>query len=580
MASAAALSPKTGALNLTEDQMRSVLDHVNNALQALREERMSFWLHWREIAEYLLPRRYRFLVIPNKATRGSPINQRIIDETGVVAWRTLSAGMMSGITSPGRPWFRLTVEDQDLADIPAVKLWAAEVVKRMLTVMAESNYYTAKATQYGDLAAFGTAPMLIYEDYEDVIRCYNPAAGEYFVANDNRLKVAKFAREFTYTISQVVQEFGLENCSANVRATYERGKGGLQQEIIIGHVIEQHDDQGAFAGVNLAKGFKWREVYWELGSAGGVLRVKGYYEFPCSCPRWDLVGNDSYGRSPAMDALGSLKQLQVETKAKGVGILKHVDPPLLADLQLKNQPASTLPGRITFVQSVANSGGMKPVYQVAPDLTGLIADIQDVRERIKEVFFVPLFMMISQLDTVRTATEIDARREEKLIQLGPVLERFENESLDPDIDRIFAIMLRANLLPPIPKELSGQTLKVQYISMLAQMQRAASTSAIERFFAFIGSLLGADPGALDNADVDEAIAEYGDLLGVNPKIIRSALKTAQIRAQRAQQQQQMQAVQLTEAGVQGAQTLSQTDVGGGQNALEQILYGAGGRQAA
>src|SRR6185369_8618956 len=123
MASAAALSPKTGALNLTEDQMRSVLDHVNNALQALREERMSFWLHWREIAEYLLPRRYRFLVIPNKATRGSPINQRIIDETGVVAWRTLSAGMMSGITSPGRPWFRLTVEDQDLADIPAVKLW-------------------------------------------------------------------------------------------------------------------------------------------------------------------------------------------------------------------------------------------------------------------------------------------------------------------------------------------------------------------------------------------------------------------------------------------------------------------------
>ncbi len=58
---------------------------------------------------------------------------------------------------------------------------------------------------------------------------------------------------------------------------------------------------------------KFREVYWERGtSTTTTLRIKGYNEFPAVAPRWDIVANDAYGRSPAMDALGDIKQLQVE----------------------------------------------------------------------------------------------------------------------------------------------------------------------------------------------------------------------------------------------------------------------------
>jgi hypothetical protein len=65
--------------------------------------------HWREIADYLIPRRYKWLITPNQANRGSPINQRIIDNTGTRALRILAAGMMAGMTSPGRPWLKLTI---------------------------------------------------------------------------------------------------------------------------------------------------------------------------------------------------------------------------------------------------------------------------------------------------------------------------------------------------------------------------------------------------------------------------------------------------------------------------------------
>lgn len=571
---AATLTPgqRTYGDNATPDAMK-LREHADTLLIAMKTDRYSFWTHFREIADYLIPRRYKWLITPNQGNRGSPINQRIVDNTGTIALRILAAGMMSGITSPGRPWFKLATNNTELNDNDSVKLWLAECERRMSTIFAESNFYTSLATVYGDLGAFGTGVMIIYQDYDDVIRCYNTCAGEYFIQNDERQDVGIMAREFVLTCKQVAKMFGKENCSATVRQAVENGGAALTREIIIGHLIEPNDDMVPSApGV---KGMPWREIYWERGTGQNtLLRVRGFHTKPFIAPRWDIIGNDAYGRSPGMDALGDLKQLQVEQKRKAQAIDKHVNPPMIADVSLKNEPASMIPGGVTYVAGNNGGIGFKPAYTIAPDFSGLAQDIEMVQKRIKDTFFVDLFMMISQLDTVRTATEIDARKEEKLIQLGPVLERFENEALDPAINCTFDIMLRGGLFPPIPPELSGQKIKVEYISMLAEAQKAASTASVERLAQFVGNLAGAVPGALDNVDWDEMIDEYADMLGVSPKVIVATAKVQQIRAQREQHNQQQAAMQNSLAAVQGAQGLSQVDVGGGQNAIQRIIGGA------
>ena len=544
--------------------------HLDSRLIGMRVERYSWWTHWRELADYLLPRRYKWLVTPNQAARGSPLNQRIIDSTPTLALRVLASGMMSGITSPGRPWFRLTLEDTDLADNPDVKLWLEEVYKRMARVFAESNFYNAVAIMYGDLGCFGTAVMIIDEDFDDVIRCYTAAAGEYYLANGKRMDAEVLFREFVMTVKQVADKFGLENCSPSIQQAISTGGGSLTREIIVGHAIEPNPDyQEGKIGY---KGMRYREIYWEIGQdQTRVLSIKGRAERPFMAPRWDIVSNDPYGRSPGMDALGDIKMLQVEQKRKAQAIDKHVNPPMVADVSMRNQPATLIPGGVTYITSTPNGVGFKPVYEVAPDISGLVEDIREVQERVKTTFFNDLFMMISQLDTVRTATEIDARKEEKLIQLGPVLERFESEFLDPAIERTFAIMVRARIIPPAPPVLRGQHIKVEYISMLAEAQKAVATAGIERLAQFVGNLAAAVPDALDNVDWDEMIDEYADKLGVSPKIIRSLRKIMEIRKQKAAQQQAMQQAQSSMAAVQGAQVLSNTDVGGGQNALQKML---------
>ena len=541
-------------------------------LEAERKNRLSWWSHWGELAEYFLPRRYNWLVTPNKADRGSPINGRIIDESGTLAWRALASGLMQGITSPGRPWYELTIDNADLADRWDVKIWLQSVTKRMQAVMAGSNYYTAKATQFGDLSMFGTAPLIIEEDFDEVINCTTPCAGEYFVINDHRKRVGGLYREMVMTVDQMCERFG-DAVPQRIRLL-RKGSAGGATEYIVAHAIEANDDElGEMKGFVVPAKFPFRSLYWLRtgGRDDGFLECSGYHEWPAPTPRWDQASNDAYGRSPAMDALGSQKQLWMLNIRLAQAIDKMVNPPLLADMILKDQKTSSLPGGITYVAGLAATPGMKSVYDVRLDIPAMKELIADVRGRIDQVFFKDLFLMISQLDTVRSATEIDARREEKLIQIGPMYERFQNESLDPDIDRIFAIMNRKKLFPPAPKAIHGMPLTVKYISVLAQQLRAAQTAAIERLLQFLGNLAALNPDILDTVDMDQTVQIYADMLGVPAQLVRDAPTIAKLRAAKAKQAQQAQMERMTPQMVAGAKVLSQTDLGGGQNALAAIM---------
>jgi hypothetical protein len=563
--------------------------HVNERLLGLRVNRYSWWVHGRELADFLLPRRYKWLITPNQMTRGSPINQHILDSTGTLAARNLASGMMSGISSPTRPWFRLKIGRIDSTQTSPVSLWLNECERLMMLVFQESNFYNAVATVYFDLVIFGTAVMLMYEDYDNVIHCFTPCFGEYYVDNDGRMRPLIFFREFTLTVDQVVNQFGYENCSTQVKTLYDEGKAGLTREIIVAHAIEPNDDARRFG---IPEIFKYREAYWEWGGsaspqggisyAPGFLRKGGFREAPHIIVRWDLVSNDAYGRSPGMDALPDVKQLQQEVRRKAQAIDKAVNPPMVADIQLKNQPASLLPGGTTYVAGMmqANNSGFTTAYgNWRPDIGAITEDLNEVRQRIRTIFYNDLFQVISQFQTRSnvSATEIDARRSEALVMLGPVLERIQYELLSPTIDRTFSIMSRAGILPPAPPEIRGQNIDIEYVSMLATAQLAAATSGIERTLQIAGGLVGVDPSVMDNIDIDFAIEKYSSLLNNDPRMIRAPDQLKQIRDQRAQQQaqaQQSEAADRAQKLAAGAKTLSETSVGGGENALERMMGGA------
>jgi len=535
----------------------------------IKDERSTYFGHWEELSEFIMPRRGRFLT--SKSNDGSKKNSKIIDSTGSMAVRTLSAGMMSGITSPARPWFRLATPDSALMEQSEVKQWLFAVEKKMRDIFSRSNLYNSLQTIYEELAVFGTGALLISEDFDDVIRCYPFTVGEYGIAQSHRLQVDTFYREFNMTVAQVVEQFGLDNCSDAVQTMFKSGQ--LDKWVEILHVIEPNSAREYNKKDNL--NMPYHSCYVEKASKNErKLLESGFEEFPILAPRWHVTGVDIYGRSPGMDVLGDIKALQIEQKRKAQGIDKMVNPPLQAPSSLRGQSASVLPGGVTYVDTMQGTqGGFRPTYEVNPRLAELQQDIQETQYRIQQGFYSDLFQMMTQSDRRQiTAREIDERHEEKLLMLGPVLERLHTELLNPLIDRTFNIMARNELLPPAPEELAGVTLKVEYISVMAQAQKAIGTGAIERLAGFIGNMAGVKPDVLDKFDADQSVDEYAEMLGVPPKIVVPDDIVQQVREERAaQMEQQMQMEQLNQ-GAQAAKVMSDADTSG-NNVLSDIIGG-------
>lgn len=568
--------------------------HLEARLIAMRTWRSSWWFqNWADLATYIEPSRSIWLTqstggwpTPNNMTRGRSINSAIVDPTGTYAVRTCAAGMMSGLASPSRPWFKVVPSIKNFKIDADGKAWIDEVESRVYTVLAGSNFYNSFSQECTDLVVFGTGPCVIYEDEKDIIRCYNPAVGEYFLSSGSTLRNDVFNRTFVFTISQMVDFFGVENCPADVQGLWKQKGSGLETERIVAHSIEPNFAVGADDLGKIPGKFAWRETYWVFGSSSEKpLSIRGFVEQPFTAGRWMTQSNDAYGRSVGMDVLPDIIQLQVETLALAQGIDKMVNPPLVADIQLKNQPSSSIGGHVTYVNNLGPGTGMRSIYNTNPQVQEMAAQLKEIQERIRKGFFNDIILLLSSNPgDRRTAYEVAALAQERLQVLGPVIENIITESLKPKLKRVFGIMQRRNLLPPVPKSMQDVPVDIEFISMLALAQKASATSGLERLVALIGNMVAVFPEVKDNLDPDIYLSTMNDLLDNPQSILRSQEAVDQLRQQakeameRAQQQQTMsQGVEDVHTGAQAAQVLSNTSVGAGQTALSAALGTAGGR---
>lgn len=523
-------------------------DYFVKQMSAMEVERSSFIPHYRELAEFIRPRRGRWHV--SDRNRGDKsAYAAIINSKATQAHRTAEAGLFAGVASPSRPWFSTETEDPDLMEFGPVKEYLHHQDRLFRSIFDQSNFYNMLPVLLGELLLFGTGAMSQLDDFEDVARFYTHTAGSYVIGQNDRYEVDRFGRMIQMTTSQIMQKFGERgggannsNISAAVRDAYS--KGNYHQWWDVHQFIEPNPE--ADPSKMEARFKPYRSVYYEPGNQdkSAFLRESGFDEFPVFVPRWALTGEDIYGTDcPAMTALGDIKGLQIQERRKAQAIDKMVSPPLHGPPTVRNVPVQSIAGGLTIYDG-GNENGLRPIYQVDPRLQELRADMQAVEARIDTAFFVDLFLAITNMEGIqpRNQFELAQRNQERLLQLGPVLERIHGELLDKVIDRLFNQALRANILPEFPEELQGAELKIKYVSSLAQAQRAVATGGIERTAAFVSGLAQTfGPEVLDKFDADQAVDEYATLNGTVPTVIRPDDEVDQVREMRAQREAQMQA---------------------------------------
>lgn len=521
----------------------------------LKQERDPYVAQWEEISRHITPASGRFLsgFTPNRNQARERWN-RIYDNTAVRAANILAAGLMSGMTDPSSQWFSLTTGSPDLDESHGVKVWLDQVQRIMEMCFTRTNTYQALHHGWREVGCYGVTAMVVAADQRYGLHCYPLVVGEYCIGTDFRGVPDTLYRKVTMTAAQLVSQYGRKRMPRNVLNDYDSHLYDKPYRCL--HAIEPRFERDPSKQDNL--NMPWRSLVVVLDADDnhdGIVDESGYVEFPAVVGRWGASASDVYSEeSPGMIALGDTLQLQHEQLQKGNAIDYQVNPPRILPVDARDNEIDFLPGGISFINMPSAASQVQSAFNVGLNLQYLTMDIQEVQRRINQAFNVDMFLMIAQGATSNmTATEVAERHEEKLMMLGPVLSRLNNEVLKCLIERTFSILSRANALPPPPEDLRGSELTVEYTSMLARSQRAIRANSMDQFLQRVMQIAQVKPEVVAKVDPFTVIDEYADYFSVAPSII---VPTEQAQAQIAEQQQAAQAAQQQEQMAAGADALA------------------------
>jgi hypothetical protein len=494
----------------------------------LQGQRENWETHWQEVADYMQPRKAD---VTKRRARGDKRMEQVFDSSPIQAVELLAASLHGMLTNPSTPWFTLRFKDEEIENDDEAKLWLEASTDAMYTAFNRSNFQQEIFELYHDLITFGTAAMFIEEDDDDIIKFSTRHINEVFIAENDKGRIDTIYRKFKISARAAIQKFG-EAVSADVQT---KAKKDPYEEIEILHAVYPRADFNPNKKDKANMPFE--SVYMEFKN-GNELSVGGFREFPFVVPRYLKASNEIYGRSPAMTALPDVKMLNEMSKTTIKAAQKQVDPPLLVPDDGFLLPVRTVPGGLNFYRS-GTRDRIEPLNIGANNPLGLNME-QQRRESIRAVFYVNQLMM--QQGPQMTATEVIQRNEEKMRLLGPVLGRLQSELLKPLIDRVFAVLLRNNMLPQAPEFLSGRDVEIEYVSPLAKAQKSTELQSIMRAVEILGSLANVAP-VFDYVNFDNLVKHLADIVGVPQKILKTQSQVNAERQQQAQQQEEMQQMQ-------------------------------------
>ena len=494
----------------------------------LQGQRENWETHWQEVADYMQPRKAD---VTKRRARGDKRMEQVFDSSPIQAVELLAASLHGMLTNPSTPWFTLRFKDEEIENDDEAKLWLEASTDAMYTAFNRSNFQQEIFELYHDLITFGTAAMFIEEDDDDIIKFSTRHINEVFIAENDKGRIDTIYRKFKISARAAIQKFG-EAVSADVQT---KAKKDPYEEIEILHAVYPRTDFNPNKRDKANMPFE--SVYMEYKN-GNELSVGGFREFPFVVPRYLKASNEIYGRSPAMTALPDVKMLNEMSKTTIKAAQKQVDPPLLVPDDGFLLPVRTVPGGLNFYRS-GTRDRIEPLNIGANNPLGLNME-QQRRESIRAVFYVNQLMM--QQGPQMTATEVIQRNEEKMRLLGPVLGRLQSELLKPLIDRVFAVLLRNNMLPQAPEFLSGRDVEIEYVSPLAKAQKSTELQSIMRAVEILGSLANVAP-VFDYVNFDNLVKHLADIVGVPQKILKTQSQVNAERQQAQAQQQEMQQMQ-------------------------------------
>lgn len=489
--------------------------------------------HWDDLSRVQLTRRMGFVT---QTTEGDRRTEDIYDGTPMQAARALANAVGAMIRPEGEDWHKIKAAEDSDESTDEAKDWFAFVDEQQRDALDNSKARFRQATGEVDidLVVLGTAAVFIGETDTSLLfqSLHLKDTFPFFDENGNAEGVL---RDREFTVRQAVRRFKLEKLSENIQQQVRDNR--LDEKVKFLHAVtprEEGSSEAIFAR-NLPIADLWIEIESQkLVSSGG------FHEFPFAIPRWDTSSGEDYGRSPGMIALPDSNTAQAMGSTLLISGQRAADPPLAVPDDSTFDAPNTFPGGLAYYDAdLARAMGRIPI---APLDSGanipLTRDMQkDTRNQIWDAFFRNILRLPVDGPQM-TATEIIARKEEFIREIGPVFGRLETDYTAPMIERSFNIMLRAGAFDPIPEALQGKSVRFEYQSPIKRSRQQIEAEAARLWAEEIALMAEVKPEMLDLINGDALARFSAEAKGISRAIVNNTEQVAQIRQQRAEAEAQ------------------------------------------
>jgi hypothetical protein len=467
---------------------------------------------------------------------GQVLTTDIADSTAIKAALRMTSGIFSYLMPVGVKWFDLKPREERFLSDMTIARRASKATQSVHSAIWRSNFQREMFSNIRSLCVFGTGCISVeLVGTELVFRNYHIA--DIFFEENSKGQIDTVFRRFFWTARQMVQEFGLDAVSKEVKKAYEAKNFADKFECV--HCVYPREDYDT----NKAdyRGMPFVSEYYEIQSEKKI-KEGGFRRNPYRIGRFDQSPDELMGRSPAMDALPDIKMLNKMRYTFVMGSeLQALPPILMEDDSVITQPVI---GPLSNLYYRAGASKPEPMrIGVNAQLTDQL--IQQERKNVSDMFFNDLFNALAEYHNM-TAYEASQRVEEKLVMLAPPIIGLQKGQFDPLIMDCYQLLVEGKQIEPI-----GVNVDITYQGRLALAMSNMQTSAIELTIAKWSPYQQFYP-VLDNMDMDKAFRVSAINIGVPADVLRDE---QDVEESRAEAKQVRQAAQMAEIAATGSQAI-------------------------
>jgi hypothetical protein len=547
------------------------VDQILNRHKKLKAVKAPWLPMYQTIGEYVFSRKQNFT---NTNTPGKFLTGKIFDSTAASANHLMASTLIGALYPNGAKTFQIlppTRMPKEQAEKPHIKQFFERISRRMAEALdhPRAGLIPALEEYMLDQGSFGISGIMVE-------RTGDPAMPVRFTAVDaKKICIEEGADGFVntvyieteMTVAQLVEKFSEEELSQQAQEMY-KDENRCHDKIKVLHAIEPRPAREIDPNGEGVLNAPVRSLFIETEHEHEI-RESGFEEMPVFITRfWKAMG-EIYGRSPAMEGISDIMEINTMREASIVATEKLLDPPLVLkhDGSLGGGVLDTSAGAVN-VQYVSGRIGDtgKIVEQIITigELNSTFKRIDELREIIFNLFFIDRLLDLNN-ETRMTYGEAQIRNELRGQSLGTIYARQISELFNPVIERVFNIMYNDGLLgveedsdlffqlqdmgitpEVIPAEIvdlinSGEdAYRVHFISPAARIMRAEELAGIMRATDYALQTAGMGvPDILDNIDWDVVMRKVIEYTGASAEILKDGDTIAQMREARAQQQQAM-----------------------------------------